>query len=129
VSNNHCEIIDGKMYIAPLLFYNDTKNPFIQEKRQMPIYFGYPRQMKYNINIQIPKGYKVESLPDPIKILAIDSIGSFSFNLRTEGSKIQIAVTEELNLAMVPANYYDALKDFFQKMIATQNEKIVLTKI
>jgi hypothetical protein len=128
-SNNHCEIIDGKMYIAPLLFYNDTKNPFIQEKRQMPIYFGYPRQMKYNINIQIPKGYKVESLPDPIKISAIDSIGSFSFNLRTERSKIQIAVTEELNLAMVPANYYDALKDFFQKMIATQNEKIVLTKI
>jgi hypothetical protein len=129
VSNNHCDYIAGKMYINPLLFYNDTKNPFIQQKRQMPIYFGYPRQIKFNINIEILKGYKVESLPNPIKISAIDNIASFSFNLQTEGNKIQIAVTEELNLAMVPADYYDALKDFFQKMIDKQNEKIVLVKI
>lgn len=129
VSNNHCEIIAGKMYINPLLFYTDTKNPFVQEKRQMPIYFGYPRQMKFNINIEIPKGYKVESLPNPIKILAKDGIASFSFNLQTEGNKIQISVLEELNLAMVTADYYDALKEFYQKMIDKQNEKIVLTKI
>lgn len=128
-SNNHCEIIADKMYINPLLFYNDTKNPFVQEKRQMPIYFGYPRQMKYNINIEIPKGYIVESLPNPIKISAIESIASFSFNLQTVGNKIQIVVTEELNLAMVPADYYPALKEFFQKMLDKQNEKIVLKKI
>jgi hypothetical protein len=95
----------------------------------MPIYFGYPRQMKYNINIEIPKGYIVEALPKPIKISAIDSIASFSFNLQSTASKIQIVVTEELNLAMVPADYYPALKEFFQKMLDKQNEKIVLKKI
>ncbi|HEY4616898.1 MAG TPA: hypothetical protein VIH09_01735 [Flavobacterium sp.] len=129
LSSNHCEIITGKIYFNPLLFYSLSKNPFVREKRQMPIYFGYPKLMKYNINIEIPEGYKVESLPAAIKISALEGIASFSFNLQAEGDKIQIAVTQELKLAMVPADYYDVLKDFFQKTIAKQNEKIILTKI
>jgi hypothetical protein len=129
VSNNHCEIINYKMYLNPLLFYNSTINPFIQEKRLMPIYFGYPIQEKYNINIEIPQGYIVEYLPKPIKIATVNQIASFSINIQSVGNKIQIAITKEINSAMVPADYYDALKDFFQKVIDKQNEKIVLRKV
>jgi hypothetical protein len=34
----------------------------------MPIYFGYPKQEKYQITISIPEGYVVASVPAPIKI-------------------------------------------------------------
>jgi hypothetical protein len=47
VSNKHCDVIGGRIYITPLLFYNDTKS-FCRDKRQMPIYFGFPKQEKYN---------------------------------------------------------------------------------
>ena len=128
-SNKHCEIIAGKMYFNPLLFFNATQNPFVMETRQMPVYFGYPKTEKYNISIDIPRGYQVETIPQPIKITTGNAIGSFSMNMVYDKEKIQIAITKELNLAIVPPDLYDALKDFFQKMVDKQNEKIVLTKI
>ncbi|WP_369765743.1 DUF3858 domain-containing protein [Flavobacterium sp. WC2429] len=128
-SNKHCEIIAGKIYINPLLFFNSTQNPFVLEKRQMPVYFGYPKTDKYNINIEIPKGYKVVSVPQPIKISTANSVGSYSINIAYDNDKIQIVIVKEINLAVVPPDLYDALKDFFQKMMEKQNEKIVLTKI
>ena len=128
-SNKHCEIIAGKIYINPLLFFNSTQNPFVLEKRQMPVYFGYPKTDKYNINIEIPKGYKVVSVPQPLKISTANSVGSYSINIAYDNDKIQIVIVKEINLAVVPPDLYDALKDFFQKMMEKQNEKIVLTKI
>ncbi|WP_310556632.1 DUF3857 domain-containing protein [Flavobacterium sp.] len=128
-TENQCEIIGGKLYINPLLFYTQTRNPFEQNNRQMPIYFGYPKQEKYNINIEIPEGYIVESMPKPLKLTTGENVGMFLFNISTEGNKIQIQVTEEMNKAMVSANFYDALKSFYQQIVDKQNEKIVLKKI
>jgi hypothetical protein len=37
----------------------------------MPIYFGYPTENKYNIIMEVPEGYAVESIPKPIKIATV----------------------------------------------------------
>ncbi len=128
-SDNQCDIIEGKIYLTPLLFYKQKNNPFVQEKREMPIYFGYPKQSKYNINIEIPAGYNIESMPKPIKISTGENVGVFIFNCIAVGNKIQVQITIEINTAIVSPDYYDVLKDFFQQMIDKQNEKIVLKKV
>ncbi|MBA0884154.1 DUF3857 domain-containing protein [Flavobacterium undicola] len=128
-SNNHCEIIGGKMFINPLLFFTTNKNPFVQEKRKMPIYFGYPRQEKYNLNFEIPEGYEVESIPKPMKIATEDKSMVFLINSTVNGDHVQIAVTKEINIGIAAADLYGGLKDFYQKMIEMQHEKIVLKKI
>ena len=128
-TDNECEIIGGKMYINPLLFYTQTKNPFVQEKREFPIYFGYPKQEKYNISIQIPEGYVVESIPKAIKISTGENIGMFTFNISTEGNNIQIQVVKDMKEALVSADFYATIKSFYQQIINKQNEKIVLKKI
>ena len=128
-SDNGYEIINGKMYINPLLFFTQSKNPFVQEKREYPVYFGYPKQEKIIVTIEIPEGYEVESFPKAIKIATIDDIGSYTFNSLISGNKIQIQATKDINKAVLSANYYIVLKDFFQKMIDKQNEKIILKKI
>jgi hypothetical protein len=129
ISDKHCEIIGNKMFINPLLFFTQTKNPFLQEKRQMPIYFGYPTENKYNIIMEVPEGYAVESIPKPIKIATGENAGLFIFNVLVQGNKIQIQVTKELNKAIVSAEFYNVLKTFYQQMIDKQNEKIILKKI
>jgi hypothetical protein len=127
-ANNQCEIIGDKMYINPLLFFTEFKNPFVEEKRELPIYFGYPRQEKYNITIQIPEGYVVESIPSPVKLVTGQDVGSFAFNIQQMGSNIQIVVEQSINGNLISADFYDVLKEFYQGMIDKQNEKIVLTK-
>ncbi|HQZ24473.1 MAG TPA: DUF3857 domain-containing protein [Flavobacterium sp.] len=128
-SDKGCEIINGKMYINPLLFFTQTKNPFVQERREFPIYFGYPTQEKFSINIEIPQGYVVESYPKTIKIATIENTGLFAFDISVSGTKIQIQATTDIISARLSANYYRILKEFFQKVIDKQNEKIVLKKI
>jgi hypothetical protein len=128
-SDNQSEIIGGKIFINPLLFFTRSKNPFTQENRQMGIYFGYPTQEKFNLNLDIPEGYIVESLPKPVRVSTEDKAITYTFNIANEGNKIQISCIKEINNSIFAADEYTGLKDVFQKMLASQNEKIVLKKI
>ena len=123
------EIINEKMYISPLLFLTVKENPFKQDVREYPIDFGFPISDRYTINIQIPEGYTVESMPENINISTVDDLGSFKYISANNGNVIQSVITSTVNAAIVPANYYADLKNFYQAMIDKQNEKIVLKKI
>lgn len=129
VSDNRVEIIGGKIFINPLLFFTRTKNPFNQEVRQMPVCFGYPTHEKFNLNVEIPEGYIVESLPTAVKISSEDREIIYFLNISNEGNKIQISSSKEINSSIFAADQYNGLKDLFQRMIVSQNEKIVLKKI
>ena len=123
------EVINDKIFIAPLIFLTSKENPFKQEVREYPVDFGYPTENKYNIIIEVPEGYAVESLPKMMNIATGENVGTFKYFIANEGNKIQISITENINTAIVPAEFYDVLKDFFQQMIDKQNEKIVLKKV
>lgn len=129
IADNQSEIIGDKIFINPLLFFTRTKNPFTQEKRQMGIYFGYPTQEKFNLNLDLPEGYSIESLPKPVRIATEDKAITYIFNISHENNKIQISCIKEINNSIFAADEYNGLKDIFQKILASQNEKIVLKKI
>lgn len=123
------EIIGGKIYVDPMLFYTDNENPFKQENREYPIDYGYPFMDKYAINIQIPDGYKVETLPAPALLSMEDNLGSFKFMTSSSGNTVQMSIMHQMNTPIISSEYYSMLKEFYQKMIEKQNEKIILTKI
>lgn len=128
-SNKELEIINDKIYISPLFFLTVKENPFKQEIREYPIDFSYPLESKIYVNIQIPEGYKVDFLPKPSKSLTGDDIGAFSYVVLNMDNKIQIIATTNINTAIVSADFYDVIKEFYQGMITKQNEKIILSKI
>jgi len=128
-SNNNVEVIGDKIYFSPLLFLATETNPFKQEKREYPIDFGYPTESKYNITVEIPEGFTIESVPQPINLATENKIGTFKYNIANNGNKIQISIASNINLAIVGPEYYITIKDYFQKMIDKENEKIVLKKI
>lgn len=128
-SDNVTDSIGDKMYFYPLLFFTQLKNPFVQEGRKLPVFFGYPKQDKYTLNIDIPEGYMVESVPQPMAIATGEGVGSFKFNIQASANKIQIVVTSEINQMLVAPEFYPTLKDYFKKMTDKQSEKIILKKI
>jgi hypothetical protein len=127
--NRDVEMINDKIYIAPLLFLGYKQNPFKLEKRDYPIDFTYPFQEKYLINIDLPEGYAIESIPKSINMVTGDDMGLFKYIINGADNKIQVSITFEISMAIVGADYYDIIKDFFQKVIEKENEKIVLVKI
>jgi hypothetical protein len=127
--SNFSEIIGGKIYVSPMLFYTDSENPFKQENREYPIDYGYPFMDKYAINIQIPDGYKVETLPAATILSMEDNLGSFKFMTSLSGNIIQMSVMYQINEPIISSDNYSMLKEFYQKMIEKENEKIILAKI
>jgi hypothetical protein len=127
--SNFSEIIGGSIYVNPMLFFTVTQNPFKQENREYPVDYGFPFVDKYNITIKIPEGYKVESLPTSILLNMEDNLGGFKFMVSATGNVIQLVMTHQINSPIIVADYYPMLKEFYQKMIEKQNEKIVLKKV
>jgi transglutaminase-like putative cysteine protease len=127
--SNFCEIIGGKIYFSPMLFFTNEKNPFTQEERLYPVDYGYPSLDRYNITIQIPEGYAVESLPAPALLTMADNVGSFKYNISANENTLQLAISHQINEAIVSSEDYEMLKDYYQGMVAKETEKIVLKKI
>lgn len=127
--SNLCEVIGGKIYISPMLFYTQKENPFKQEKREYPVDYGFPSSDKYNITIQIPDGYMVESLPEPVAIAMEDNLGTFKFMAAVSQNTLQLVVTHQINAAIIPAEYYSMLQGYYKGMVDKVNEKIVLKRI
>lgn len=128
-SNKEVEIIGDKIYFSPLFFFATKQNPFKQETREYPVDFYYPTETKFNISIEIPDGYAIESMPKGVNAISGDDIGTFKYTIANTDNKIQVLFSSTLNTAIVPADLYDVLKAFYQQMIDKQNEKIVLKKI
>lgn len=129
LGNNLSEIIGGKIYLNPLLFFTQKQNPFKQEKREYPVDYGFPFQDKYAVSIQIPEGYKVESLPASVALTMNGDLGVFRYLVNFTNNIIQISVSNQINTSVVSQQDYDALKSYYQGIVDKENEKIVLVKI
>jgi hypothetical protein len=127
--NNLCELIGDKIYVSPMLFFTNDKNPFKQEVREYPVDFSYPFADKYNITIKIPEGFAVETLPTPAAVTMEENLGAFKFNIAANGDTLQLSILHQINEAIVSAEKYDMLKEYYKTMIAKETEKIVLKRI
>lgn len=128
--NNFCDVVADKIFISPMLFLSPKQNPFDQEKREYPVDFGFPFQDRYNITFEIPQGYEIESIPTAIYLkMQEENICSFKYIIQANGNQIQLSITQDVYVPIVNPNDYQALKEFYKKIIEKQNEKIILKKI
>jgi len=123
---NQADFIGGKIYLSPLLFLSDTENPFKMEKRTYPLDFASAWRNEIDMILEIPEEYSVESKPEDVFYTLPDNLGSYSLKTSVESNKIVISSASIINRAIVPASYYDLLKDIYKKAIDAQLEKIVL---
>lgn len=126
---NLIDIIGEKMFVNPLLFFTKEQNPFKQDAREYPIDYGFPFIDKFTVNIDIPDGYVIETLPKSTQVNMEDDMGSFKFIANTSGNKILLSISHQINTPIVSAEYYSVLKEYYQNMVAKQTEKIVLKKV
>jgi len=127
--SNLCELIGGKIYVNPMLFFTNNKNPFTQDVREYPVDFGFPFLDKYNITIKIPEGFTIETLPAPAVIVMEGDLGTFKFNCAASENNLQIVISHQINEGIVNTNQYEMLKDYYKAMVAKETEKIVLKRI
>lgn len=123
------EVAGDRIYFNPLLFLSKNENPFVQDKRNYPIDFVFPREIRHNVSVRIPAGYVVESIPAPAMLQIDPGVCRYRFSIEHAEGQIKILSVFTLDAAILPAEDYTSLKDFYKRMIEKQQEKVVLKKL
>ena len=120
--------VGDKLYFSPMLFLATKENPFKLEEREYPIDFVIPYSDRYMVNIMLPEGYVVESIPQSEAIQFKDANVKFTYLVQQNGQYLQLkAQLDIVNPLILPEDYKD-FKTFYSKIVEKQAEQIVLTK-
>lgn len=122
------EKIEDKIYFKPLFFETLNENPFKADNRIYPIFFDFPFRDKYLVNLMVPEGYEVLSIPENTIVKLNDDGAVFKYHVVRNGSFMRIETEIELNRAIFDKEEYFNLKNFYNKVVEKQNESIVLKK-
>jgi len=123
------EEVSGKIFMSPLFFLQTKENPFKSEKRDYPVDFGYPYRSQIIMNLTVPDGYEVESIPENAMATLAGDMGSYRYLISNNGNILQISVDLTIMQAVIAESQYDILKNFFETLVNKESEKIVLKKI
>ncbi|MDR1090135.1 MAG: DUF3857 domain-containing protein, partial [Prevotella sp.] len=114
------------IYINPMINKQLTENPFRTETRVYPINFDYLTSYMQIIEIKIPEGYVVDEMPKPARLVMNDNDIALSYRIGVEGNLIKLYYVYQLRKLEFPVKEYDAIRDFYAKLVAKNSEQIVL---
>jgi hypothetical protein len=117
------------VYFNPLLTEAYKTNPFTAATRNYPVEMSYATKEVIDINIEIPKGYKVDELPKSARVKLNETDGMFEYIIQADAETIQLRCRIDINKANFDAEDYDTLREFYSYVVKKQSEQIVFKKI
>lgn len=121
---------DGDIvYFNPMLGEAMKTNPFVAATRFYPVEMPYKMDNLYSINMEIPKGYKVEELPKSVRFNLNGDEGMFEYIITSDGEYIQMKSRVVLRKANFVNEDYDSLREFYSFIVKKEAEQIVFKKI
>ncbi len=78
------------------------------------------------VRVQLPAGFDVDELPDAVKVET--PFGSYVATYETKDGKLLFTRALIVRAATIPANQYDAVRNFFAHINAAEQAPVVLAK-
>ncbi len=118
----------GVVYFNPVLLNEFTENPYKHEQRFLPVELNYPQTRTYILNLKVPAGYQVQELPKSVLMKLPDDLAEFRYQINYQGNLIQLLTTVNFKSPVIPGEYYDYLREFYDQVISKYREAIVFKK-
>jgi hypothetical protein len=121
---------DDFIYINPMFGNALKENPFSSDaERLFPVEMPYCSNDLFIINMEIPKGYKIDEMPKSVRIKLDNEAGVFEYVIQQSGDRIQLKCNLQINKAIYSAEDYYSLREFYSNILKKENEQIVFKKI
>jgi Domain of Unknown Function with PDB structure (DUF3857) len=115
----------GRRALFPVgIFSAPEKHIFEHANRVHPLYFEYPFEEVDDLNIDLPLGWQVQTVPAPKKQDA--HVVVYDLSIEKDTSSIHLTRKLTVDLLMLESKYYPALRNFFQVVRTGDEEQIVL---
>jgi hypothetical protein len=122
---NGFAMLAGRRLLVPLTFLQSNLAASFQRfNRTYPIYFRYPFQIHDSITIQVPDGYRVETLPDA-KEVSPDKRLVYSIYAKQQSNTLHVERTLVVNGFLFPVEFYSILRTFFSGSKASDDQQAV----
>ena len=117
------------VYFNPLFSEGYKSNPLTAATRNYPVEMPFRTQEVIVVNMEIPKGYKVDELPKSLRISYNENQGFFDYIISADKETIQLKCKVKFNNATYPPEDYESLREFYSQIVKKQSEQIVFKKI
>ncbi len=115
----------GRRLLLPTNIYQaQESNPFPQSERIHPVYFRHPFRELDEMTYELPAGFKATNLPAPTT--QREAFGGYQVIRAAEGNRVTVKRTLIVEGILFPLEYYNALRSFFSKVRAHDEEQVVL---
>ena len=127
VSGSLSKNASGRIELPRNFFEAQEKNPFPAESaRELPVDMRYPAQEQEQITYAVPPGYALEGNPQDANLKWEDN-AAYQLRTKVEGSSIIGARILARGFTLLDAKDYTQLHDFYQKVVAADQQPLVLS--
>ncbi len=116
---------NNKIFFNAFDFFAFKNNPFTAKTRLADISWGYPSTQNYLVGVNLPKGYKVSSVPKGFTIQEKD-LGLFAqttISQTDNGLEVKLVFTR--SMATIPAKDYAKAQRFFAELEQKLQEYVI----
>ena len=127
ISGNMGTMTGKRVFLPAEFFESRAKHPFVaQEKRLTAVSMEYASSDRDEVHYYLPDGYVVESAPATASV-PWAGFGVFEAKSTVEKDHVTVDRTLSRAFSILEPKQYPALRDFYQKIAAADQEQLVLT--
>lgn len=115
----------GRRLLLPLsLLQFSSRHPFSFAQRTNPVYFHYPFEERDEVDLELPAGYQVESLPAARNVAA--AFGDYEISRDQQANHVRSHRHLLIGGVIFKPVYYADLRGFYDKVAAGDGEQVVV---
>ena len=120
---------DGSLiYVNPFVIPVMSESPFKAVTRTLPVEYPYKHSINMVTTLQLPDGYVIEEMPQPLVLITEDKALSVRINYLVQGTKLIVQYRFLVNKTIFLPNEYDILRQIYDSIVEKNNEIVVVKK-
>lgn len=120
------QLMQGKLLVFNPAIVERRESLFLTEtRRQYPVILG-SRAFTETVKVKLPAGFQVDELPDAVKVET--SFGTYRTSYEVKDGELVFIRALAQRAATIPADQYQSVRSFFEKIRAADQAPVVLMK-
>lgn len=125
----YAQVAGDFIYFNPTPLGRLGENPLRLPERAFPVDLAYPRQRVYTFQLKLPEGYAVQEAPQSVRFLLPEGGGMYQRLIQVQGDVLSIQSQFVIKRTVFEPERYEQLRSFFEQVVATEVEQVVLKRI
>lgn len=125
-ASGYGQLMQGRLLVFKPAIVSRRESLFLTETtRKHPVVLQ-SHAFAETVRVKLPAGFEVDEVPDALKLDM--PFGSYKANYEVKNGELTFTRTLEQKASTIPADQYQAVRNFFERIRATEQAPVVLVK-